>query len=85
MADLFITTPYNFEIWVGRETDLNSDVSRFFYERTIKHPEHSAIIGQSLFIDVELKGTMDLVTPVCTDKDSNGNCKNAALMVSYWK
>lgn len=24
---------------------------------------------------------MDLVTPVCTDKDSNGNCKNAALMV----
>lgn len=82
MADLFITTPYNFEVWHGRETDLNANVSRFFYHSTIKHPEQSAIIGQSLFIDVELKGTMDLVTPVCTDKDSNGNCKNAALMVS---
>ncbi|XP_066247870.1 T-cell immunomodulatory protein [Euwallacea similis] len=75
MADLFITTPNHFEVWLGREHE-----PKFIYNDTIKHPENSKIVGQSLFIDVELKGTMDLVTPVCTEKDRNGNCQAAALM-----
>lgn len=77
MADLFITTPNHFEVWLGNENE-----PKFIYNSTIKHPEANKIIGQSLFIDVELKGSMDLVTPVCSEKDSSGNCKSAALMVS---
>lgn len=76
MADLFITTPTQFEVWLGNENE-----PKFTYNNTIKHPENSKIIGQSLFIDVELKGSMDLVTPVCVEQESNGNCKGAALMV----
>ncbi|ENN75405.1 hypothetical protein YQE_07956, partial [Dendroctonus ponderosae] len=76
MADLFITTPTQFEVWLGHENE-----PKFTYNNTIKHPENSKIIGQSLFVDVELKGSMDLVTPVCAEQQSNGNCKGAALMV----
>ncbi|KAJ8940628.1 hypothetical protein NQ318_020685 [Aromia moschata] len=77
MPDLFITTKENFEIWTGNEKQ-----GKFVFSMTIPHPQNSnqqsaAIIGQSLFIDVELKGQMDLVTPVCFDQD----CKNSALMV----
>lgn len=72
MADLFITTTKNFEIWLGTEKE-----SKFIYENTIQHPPGAAKIGQSLFIDVELRGRMDLVTPVCFDEE----CLNSSLMV----
>ncbi|CAH1122449.1 unnamed protein product [Ceutorhynchus assimilis] len=75
MADLFITTNDHFEVWLGNENG-----SQFIYQTTINLPENSKIIGQSLFMDVELKGSMDLVTPVCAERE-NGNCKGAALMV----
>ncbi|CAG9864989.1 unnamed protein product [Phyllotreta striolata] len=78
MADLFITTNDNFEIWHGNEeADLLSP--HFVYNMTIPLPLNGtdAVIGQSLFIDVELKGKVDLVTPVCYDKE----CKNSALML----
>ncbi|XP_050304713.1 T-cell immunomodulatory protein [Anthonomus grandis grandis] len=74
MADLFITTPSQFEVWYGRENE-----PKFHLEKTIPHPKHQ-ILGQSLFIDLELKGTVDLVTPVCTS-GSKDNCQGAALMV----
>nr|XP_023030132.1 T-cell immunomodulatory protein isoform X1 [Leptinotarsa decemlineata]XP_023030133.1 T-cell immunomodulatory protein isoform X2 [Leptinotarsa decemlineata]XP_023030134.1 T-cell immunomodulatory protein isoform X3 [Leptinotarsa decemlineata] len=79
MADLFITTKYNFEIWLGKE----DGEEKFVYNRTIPHPvnpiksEEAVIIGQSLFIDIELLGRMDLITPVCFDE----KCKNSALML----
>lgn len=73
MADLFITTPENFEFWTGRE---NAE-EKFVFNKTVSLPPNVERIGQSLFIDVELKGHMDLVTPVCHDKD----CRNSALMV----
>lgn len=78
MPDLFLTTEANFEIWYGKEYG----DSKFEYNLSIPLPVKSTnseefIIGQSLFIDVELKGHMDLVTPVCYDKD----CKSSAFLI----
>lgn len=70
-ADLFLTTKENFEVWYGKEKE------GFEFGRIIPHPEGAEKIGQSLFIDVELRGRMDLVTPVCYDK----TCKNSTLLV----
>ncbi|CAH2002991.1 unnamed protein product [Acanthoscelides obtectus] len=78
MPDLFLTTKENFEIWHG-----NEHKRKFVYNTSIPYPpgmltvEKAAVIGQSLFIDVELTGRMELVTPVCFDKE----CKNSALML----
>ncbi|KAF7276132.1 hypothetical protein GWI33_010889 [Rhynchophorus ferrugineus] len=72
MADLFITTNNHFEIWLGRQSD-----PKFYFKNLIAHPNNTKVIGQSIFIDVELRGSMDLVTPVCFDSD----CKTSALMV----
>lgn len=69
-ADLFLTTKSNFEIWYGTG-------QKFIHNHTIDHPKDAKIVGQSLFIDVELRGHMDLVTPVCFDNE----CKNSTLLV----
>uniref|UniRef100_A0A6P7F4V3 T-cell immunomodulatory protein n=1 Tax=Diabrotica virgifera virgifera TaxID=50390 RepID=A0A6P7F4V3_DIAVI len=82
MADLFITTKDNFEIWLGRE-ESNPKKPKFSYKSTIPHPinpktsETAKVIGQSLFVDVELKGKVDLLTPVCYD----WKCQNGALLL----
>lgn len=73
MADLFLTTENNFEVWYGYE----DETRKFVYNKTIPHPDNAVVIGQSTFIDVELRGRMDLVTPVCYDAD----CRNSALLV----
>lgn len=74
MADLFITTKENFEIWSGQESN-----ESFVFKHTIAHPisNQQGHIGQSLFIDIELIGRMDLITPVCSDYE----CKNSTLLV----
>lgn len=70
MADLFLTTKNNFEIWYGTK-------HKFIYNNTIEHPRGATIVGQSIFVDVELRGHIDLVTPVCFDND----CSNSSLLV----
>ncbi|XP_018318815.1 T-cell immunomodulatory protein [Agrilus planipennis] len=70
-ADLFITSKTEFEIWYGEGK------RKFAFNHTIPHPKHAKVIGQSLYIDVELKGQMKLVTPVCYDKE----CTDCALLV----
>ncbi|XP_012258335.2 T-cell immunomodulatory protein [Athalia rosae] len=70
MPDLFITTDKSFEIWFGSEEGFN-------FNRTIPLPSDTAYIGQSLYLDVELTGKMDLVVPVCYDKA----CKNSTIMI----
>ena len=72
MADLFITSVDNFEVWHGTKND-----PKFVFNRTIDHPKGAKLIGQSLFIDVELRGRMDLVTPVCFDD----SCTNSTLLI----
>lgn len=76
MADLFLTTKDHehqeaFEIWYGKYR------GEFEYKHTIKAPVTNGVVGQSLFIDVELKGKMNLVTPVCFDE----YCKKSALLL----
>lgn len=73
MPDLFITTKQDFEIWYGNE------LHKFVFNKTIPHPPTAEVIGQSIFMDVELQGHMDLVTPVCYDE----HCKNSALLVYF--
>ncbi|KAF5307985.1 hypothetical protein FQR65_LT06553 [Abscondita terminalis] len=73
MADLFLTTKDDFEIWYGNETH------PFNTSKKIPHPPKAQIVGQSVFIDVELQGRMDLVTPVCYDE----TCRNSSLLVYY--
>ncbi|XP_015592972.1 T-cell immunomodulatory protein [Cephus cinctus] len=76
MPDLFITTDKNFEIWHGNNEG-------FVYQSTIDLPynlsyvEFSGQIGQSLYLDVELTGKMDLILPLCFDK----LCTNSTIMI----
>lgn len=73
MADLFITTKNNFEVWNGNA----NEIQKFAFNKTIPHPPDAVEIGQSIFIDFELQGQMDLITPVCYDRQ----CKNSSLLV----
>nr|XP_022907771.1 T-cell immunomodulatory protein [Onthophagus taurus] len=70
MADLFLTAEDQFEVWLGQDKS-------YVFNHTISHPSNAKKIGQSLFIDLELRGRMDLITPVCFDNE----CKNSSLMV----
>lgn len=70
MPDLFITTENEFEIWLGSEEN-------FTFNRTIPLPQGSTWKGQSLFLDIELTGKMDLVMPICYD----ASCKNSTIMI----
>lgn len=67
-----MTTTNNFEIWLGTESK-----HKFIYNSTINHPPGAHKIGQSLFMDLELRGKMDLITPVCFDP----HCYNSSLLV----
>lgn len=70
MPDLFITTEKKFEIWLGSEEN-------FTFNHTIDVPDNARRVGQSLFLDVELTGKMDLVVPICYDMD----CRNSSIMI----
>ncbi|GLV36022.1 uncharacterized protein CBL_01786 [Carabus blaptoides fortunei] len=70
-ADLFITGKDEFEVWYGVED------SGFVYNRSIQLPADVTYVGQSLFIDVQLVGRMDLVQAVCYDTA----CTKSAILV----
>lgn len=81
--DLFITTKLNFEIWY-----YDVELSNFRFAHAISLPPgfvdlDRQQVGQSLFLDVELKGKMDHVLPVCFDRDdsSHNYCKNGTIFV----
>lgn len=72
--DLVITTDQGIEYWYGREKG-------FYYGKTVPLPVTSGskvMIGQSLHLDVELEGKMDMVVPVCSDYPT---CKESTIMV----
>lgn len=73
-ADLFITTKEGFEIWYGYE-----HAEGFTYNQTIKLPlgNDDMIIGQTIFFDIELKGNMNFVIPVCFDR----KCLNSTILI----
>lgn len=71
-GDLFLSTKNGFEIWHGLEQE------GFNYSHNVALPlGQEYIIGQTLFLDVELKGNINQILPICFDK----NCRNSSLLV----
>lgn len=72
-ADLFVTTEDHFEVWHGQENE------GFVYSHKIDLPtgNDNKHVGQTLFLDIELKGEMNQLLPICFDK----NCVNSTLLV----
>lgn len=71
-ADLFVSTETGFEIWYGLEKE------GFNYSHDVNLPVGKDIkIGQTLFLDVELKGNMNQILPICFD----GQCTNSTILV----
>lgn len=73
MADLFITTEEHFEVWHGVEKE------GFVYDRKIDLPTgtYEKHVGQTLFLDIELKGVLNQILPICFD----AKCQNSTLLV----
>lgn len=73
-ADLFVSTRNGFEIWHGLERH------GFNYSRTVKLPlaDDRGVIGQSIFLDIELNGAITQVVPVCYDND----CRNSSILAN---
>lgn len=75
-ADLFVTTRHEFEIWLWNKTEkqFKYDVQNRVHIPNSDNVKH---VGQSLFLDIELKGKMDHILPVCF----NDNCSNSTIFV----
>ncbi|XP_034243244.1 T-cell immunomodulatory protein [Thrips palmi] len=72
-ADLVLTSTEGIEVWYK----ING---AFHHNHTIKYPTITAgegHIGQTLYLDVEMRGKVDLVVPVCFDSE----CKNSTIFV----
>lgn len=72
-ADLFVSTKKGYEIWYAVKND------GFHYSHTIKLPidsDHQSVIGQTIFLDIELNGKITQIVPICYDK----NCQNSSIL-----
>ncbi|XP_043271116.1 T-cell immunomodulatory protein [Venturia canescens] len=77
LPDLVVTTKKYFEVWRGISNG-------FVFNHTIELPYNitnrtsfPGHIGQSLYLDVELTGKIELVLPICTTAD----CESSAIMI----
>lgn len=75
MSDLFVTTVDHFEVWHGIEKE------GFEFSHKIHLPDgnYKQHVGQTLFLDVELKGEMNYLLPVCFDN----KCTNSSILVNH--
>jgi integrin alpha FG-GAP repeat containing protein 1 len=73
LADLFVTTKDHYEIWNGIEL-ANGRHFEFGYKINLTA---KWIVGQAIFIDVELKGNLNLIVPICFDR----SCKRSTIHV----
>lgn len=76
LADLVVTSQESFEIWLGVEE------GGFVRRNTIPFPYNSSTEkkfgqGQTLYLDMELTGKMDLLLPLCFDDE----CTNSTIMM----
>ncbi|XP_071746337.1 LOW QUALITY PROTEIN: T-cell immunomodulatory protein [Lepeophtheirus salmonis] len=69
-ADLFLTTKSGFEIW------LRDKSGSFKKEREIPMDNYQ-YIGQASFADFNLDGSLDIIVPVCYDKE----CLNGTILM----
>lgn len=67
-----MTTTEGYEVWLH---DTNSN--QFVYNQTIKFPDDLKAyqVGQTAFMDLQLKGRMDHIVPVCFDSQ----CTNSTI------
>ncbi|XP_012154264.1 T-cell immunomodulatory protein-like [Megachile rotundata] len=76
LADLVVTTSTRFEIWLGIDQGFDYRYSiPFPYEISLHN--FDGVIGQALYLDVELTGKMDLLLPLCFDDQ----CTNSTIMM----
>lgn len=82
LADLVVTTSKSFEIWLGQKEELFEQGFRF--DESIPFPYHISleknfhgVIGQTLYLDVELTGKMAMLLPLCFDDA----CTNSTIMM----
>lgn len=69
--DLYLTTETGYEVWLS-----DSKTYPFSFSHNISFPSEAAkIIGQTVFMDLQLKGRMDHVVPVCFDL----KCTNSSI------
>lgn len=70
--DLYLTTDDGYEVWLS-----DSNVGSFVFNRTIPFPDGLDVkrVGQTAFMDLQLKGRMDHVVPVCFDD----KCTNSTI------
>lgn len=77
LADLVVTTSRYFEIWLGVERGFEfHQPIRFPYGISLDE-NFNGVIGQTLYLDVELTGKMDLLLPLCFDVA----CANSTIMM----
>lgn len=69
--DLFLETKNGFEVWLGGKND-------FTFGYTIKSPKSIAnqVYGNSIFLDVELNGSIAQILPMCHD----ASCHSSAIL-----
>lgn len=67
-ADVVLSGETGFEVWTGVES-----ATDFKYHSEIQYPTDMAHVGQSIFLDVELKGNLNLVVPVCQQENCVGS------------
>lgn len=74
-ADLFVHTDRAFEVWNGIEEKSEG----FVFEKSIPFEigNNDIIVGQTVFLDMELKGELHQILPVCFDK----HCANSTILV----
>ena len=73
-ADVVLTGETGFEIWKGVEAETD-----FKFDKEIEYPTDVALVGQSLYMDVEQKGVINLVLPVC----QQDNCVGSSSILVY--
>ncbi|XP_012225353.1 T-cell immunomodulatory protein [Linepithema humile] len=77
LPDLVVTTKKAFEIWLGTEQEFQFS-HEIFLPYNISVDEHfKGVIGQTLYLDVELTGKMALLLPLCFDEA----CNNCTIMM----
>ncbi|CAL7941612.1 unnamed protein product [Xylocopa violacea] len=77
LADLVVTTNRSFEIWLGVKDEGFQFHENIPFPYDIALDKFQGVIGQALYLDIELTGKMDLLLPLCFDNA----CANSTIMM----
>lgn len=77
LADLVVTTDKGFEIWLGANPGFRFHREIWFPYGISSDNNFNGVLGQSLYLDIELTGKMALLLPLCFDSA----CTNSTIMM----